>query len=197
MLLTSSCCSNKTHQVKHTQVYWQRQRKRRGQARWRARNRRRTRVGEGGLKLVLGVGLGLGEILVINWSNDSSALVLADSRMQIVDIDITMRMGCMIFQPFCVRRISIYRTTLIWIYAVRKKTILKEIMDYLQHVWAWHHIMSLSLWIDSFYSIWLSSNQQTIQLKCMENLQREWQIIQLKCMDNLQREWRILNQWML
>ena len=73
-----------------------------------ARTRRRTRVGEGGLELALGVALGLGEILVIDRSNDSSALVLADSRMQIVDVDITMRMGCMIFQPFYVRRISIY-----------------------------------------------------------------------------------------
>ena len=69
---------------------------------------RGTLVGEGGLKLALGVGLGLGAILVIDLSNDSSALVLADSRMQIVDVDITMRMGCMIFQPFYVRRISIY-----------------------------------------------------------------------------------------
>ena len=61
-----------------------------------------------GLREIFVMGLGLGEILVIDRSNDSSALVVADSRMQIVDVDITMRMGCMIFQPFYVRRISIY-----------------------------------------------------------------------------------------
>ena len=35
MRLTSSCCSNKTHQVKHKQVYWPRLRRRRGPSRWR------------------------------------------------------------------------------------------------------------------------------------------------------------------
>ena len=67
-------------------------------ARRGARNRRRTRVGERGFELVLGVGLGLGEILVMGFGL-GEILVMG------------LRLGeilVMIFQPFCVRRISIY-----------------------------------------------------------------------------------------
>ena len=63
-----------------------------------ARNRRRTRVGEGGLELVLGVGLGLGEILVMG---------LGLGEILVMDLGLG-EILVMIFQPFCIRRISIY-----------------------------------------------------------------------------------------